>query len=148
MPEWTSITKIEDSDYKIKWVATINGGVSGIGDGRSFLWLEKRGLQGATKLELDRDWLVVSAEIHTDARLVARYNRRTRELKINQIYSNEIGSRRVYSSPPVLHASGAASSNRVWRLRNTKFRLPVGPLRCLAMISSARARSSSGISVL
>src|SRR5580658_887109 len=62
--------------------------------------------------------------------------------------TNGTGSRRVYSSPPVLHASGAASSNRVWRLRNTKFRLPVGPLRCLAMISSARARSSSGMSVL
>src|SRR5579862_4851550 len=55
-----------------------------------------------------------------------------------------------YSSPEdeVLHASGAASSKRVWRARNTKFRLPVGPLRCLAMMSSALARSSSGKSVL
>ena len=55
-----------------------------------------------------------------------------------------------YSSgpPPALHASGAASSNRVWRARNTKFNVPVGPLRCLAMINSAFARSSSGKSVL
>ncbi len=51
-------------------------------------------------------------------------------------------------SPPALHASGAASSNRVCRARKTKFRFPVGPLRCLAMISSAFARSSSGKSVL
>jgi hypothetical protein len=54
----------------------------------------------------------------------------------------------LYSSPPELHASGAASSKRVWRARNTKFSVPVGPLRCLAMMSSALARSSSGKSVL
>src|ERR1700693_5615570 len=54
-----------------------------------------------------------------------------------------------YSSPTVLlQASGAASSKRVWRARKTKFILPVGPLRCLAMINSALARSSSGMSVL
>src|ERR1700722_8481012 len=56
---------------------------------------------------------------------------------------------RRYSSPTVLlQASGAASSNRVWRAKKTKFMLPVGPLRCLAMINSALARSSSGMSVL
>jgi hypothetical protein len=62
-------------------------------------------------------------------------------------FANPI-SRLAYSSPPVLHASGAASSNRVCRPRKTKFSVPVGPLRCLAMISSDLARSSSGKSVL
>src|SRR4029077_19711363 len=52
------------------------------------------------------------------------------------------------SGSEVVQASGAASSNRVWRARKTKLRLPVGPLRCLAMMISALARSSSGRSVL
>lgn len=39
-------------------------------------------------------------------------------------------------------ASGAASSKRVSRLRNTNFTLSVGPLRCFAMINSVCSRSS------
>lgn len=54
----------------------------------------------------------------------------------------------VYSSDEESQASGAASSNRVYRLMNTKFRLPVGPLRCFAMIKFVFARSSSGASDL
>jgi|SRR5579862_113109 len=79
-----------------------------------------------------------------------RERRRTVGRHESQMTSHAVLATRhcPYSSPPEFQASGAASSNRVLRERKTKFSVPVGPLRCFAMISSALARSSSGRSVL
>ena len=58
---------------------------------------------------------------------------------------SETEGRNPYSGGPM--PSGAMDSNRVDRLTKASLTLPVGPLRCLAMMSSARP-SSSGSSGL
>ena len=74
---------------KLRWVAIFKGGVYGVEGDRSFLLLPRPAYGGAERLEIDGDWLVVFASVsleHADPKLevreVARYNRRTRELRV------------------------------------------------------------------
>jgi hypothetical protein len=59
--------------------------------------------------------------------------------------ANLVSANKIYSGRAI--PSCSMDSNRVEFFRNARFNLPVGPLRCLAIIISARP-SSSGSSGL
>jgi hypothetical protein len=88
-PEWGASVELEDQMLKLRWVAMFKGGVYGVERDRCFLLLPRPAYGGAERLEIDGDWLVVFASVsleHVDPKLevreVARYNRRTREIRV------------------------------------------------------------------
>lgn len=74
---------LDDPTYGLKWIAVFKGGVWGVRGTRAFLLLPQPTYTGAQKLEFQGDWLVVYGDLPVGASLsaVARYNRRTGELK-------------------------------------------------------------------
>ena len=89
VPQWGSNVEVEDATLKLKWVAMFKAGVYGVQGGRSFLLLPRPAYSGAERLELDGDWLVIYATVLTstepaksELRPVARYNRRTKDLRV------------------------------------------------------------------
>jgi len=95
-PQWFTIpsdfstrgrvnAKIEDSEQGVVWTALFKGGVWGVRGSRAFLLLPQPAYKGSEQMEIDGDWLVIHGEIEdfsTPPPVVARYNRRTKELQI------------------------------------------------------------------
>jgi|HubBroStandDraft_6_1064221.scaffolds.fasta_scaffold01763_10 hypothetical protein len=86
---WTeNDTNVEDPELKIVWTSLFKGGVWGVSDKRAFLLLPRPAYLGAEQLELDGDWVVIrvegSRDIHAPGPVIARYNRKTHELRIEQ----------------------------------------------------------------
>ena len=95
-PQWFAETSLSSSNAElqdpilgVRWVAVFKGGVYGVQNDRSFLLLPRPEYGGAERLGFDGDWLVISAwraidgtDRTSQVRPVARYNRRTRELRL------------------------------------------------------------------
>jgi hypothetical protein len=81
-PQRSSSAEIDDPEYQIKWFATFKGGVYGISGNMCFLLVTSPGYLGAEKLELAGDSLLVYTQSADDAVPLARYNRRSKELRI------------------------------------------------------------------
>jgi hypothetical protein len=73
---------LNDPQYGLKWIALFKGGVWGVRDKRAFLLLPQPVYTGAQKLEFQGDWLVIYVEAPFAPSEVARYNRRTNEVKV------------------------------------------------------------------
>jgi hypothetical protein len=86
-PGWAqdaAAVEVRDPEFDIVWVAFFKGGVWGVKDEHAFLLLPQPDYRGSEQMELDGDWLVVHGEMDflAPAPIVARYNRRTRELRM------------------------------------------------------------------
>jgi hypothetical protein len=77
VPQSSINAEVDDPTLSLRWVAMFKGGVYGVQNGRSFLLVPQPAYGGAEQLELQGDWLVVSAGGE-----IARYNRRTKELLV------------------------------------------------------------------
>lgn len=80
----TGTTQVEDPKYGIEWIAPFRG-VWGWKDDRAFLLLPPR--YRVDLLELNGDWLIIHGERpdpFAAPPVVARYNRRTHELRIEE----------------------------------------------------------------
>ena len=79
--------EVEDPEVNTVWVAFFKGGVWGVRNDQAFLLLPQPDYRGSEQMELDGDWLVIHGEIEdfsTPPNVVARYNRRTHELRMEQ----------------------------------------------------------------
>lgn len=76
--------ELVDREFSIWWVALFKGGVWGVAQNKGFLLLPQPDYRGSEKLEIREDWLIIYGECSTFDPCVpkARYNRRTRELRI------------------------------------------------------------------
>jgi len=79
--------KVEDHEQGVVWMALFKGDVWRVDGSRAFLLLPRPGYLGSEQMELGgdwRDWLVVHGETVGSAPppVVARYNRRTHNLRI------------------------------------------------------------------
>jgi hypothetical protein len=96
-PQWFPLPKgwrqdattveVEDTEFNVVWVALFKGGVWGVRNNRAFLLLPQPAYKGSEQMELDGDWLVIHGEIEdfsTPPNVVARYNRRTHELRMER----------------------------------------------------------------
>jgi hypothetical protein len=70
-------TEMKDEPQGIRWLAFFKGGVWGVKANQAFLLLPQLDYRGSEKLEFRGDWLLIFGEADV---LVARYNRRTRDL--------------------------------------------------------------------
>ena len=80
-------TTVDDPKHRIVWVSVFKGSVWGVAGNRAFLLLPRPAYKGSEHMEFDGDWLVIHGESQIDGSsgpIVARYNRRTHELKIEQ----------------------------------------------------------------
>jgi hypothetical protein len=91
VPKWSSNVELDDTQLGLRWLATFKGGVYAVQKDKSFLLVPHPTYGGAEKLEIQGDWLVASAKVQIDRvtnkwelRPIARYNRRTGELHIQQ----------------------------------------------------------------
>ncbi len=95
-PQWFPIPRdftppmgltVDDPEHGVFWLARFKGGVWGVDEGRAFLLLPRPDYRGSEKMELDGDWLVIHGEIDDISKppaVVARYNRRTHELRMEK----------------------------------------------------------------
>ena len=81
VPSWSVNAELDDPLLGLRWVAMFKGGVYGVQDHRSFLLLPQPAYLGAAKLQFDGDWLLIYNE-EESPQVLARYNRRTGELRI------------------------------------------------------------------
>ena len=80
----SSNQELPDPTLDVRWVALFKGGVWGVRAGKGFLLLPQPAYRGSEKLEIQGDWLVIYGERVGDQAppVVARYNRRTQEMKL------------------------------------------------------------------
>lgn len=85
--EITRVVTVDDPQSNLKWVALFKGGVWGVRGNRGFLLLPQPAYKGSEKMEIDGDWLVIHGDYESpskEPRVVARYNRVTHELKLEE----------------------------------------------------------------
>jgi len=83
----TGTTQVEDPEYGIEWIAPVKDGVWGWKDDKAFLILPRPTYIGSRQLELSGEWLLIHGESSSALAappIVARYNRRTHELRIEK----------------------------------------------------------------
>ncbi|MBI4465863.1 MAG: hypothetical protein HY656_00345 [Acidobacteria bacterium] len=81
VPKGSVNSTLDDAELGWRWVAMFKGGVYGARGEESFLLLPQPDYLGAGRLELEGDWLLIYGP-GDPPDLLARYNRRTRELRI------------------------------------------------------------------
>ena len=92
-PQWFTVpsdfstkgrVNVEDSEQGVVWTALFERGVWGVRGSRAFLLLPRPDYRGSEQMEIDGDWLVIHGEEDSSSSpsVVARYNRRTKELHI------------------------------------------------------------------
>lgn len=83
LPRGSANAELEDPEFGLRWVAMFKGGVYAVQAQRSFLLLPQPTYLGAAKLRFEGDWLLIYDEQEPPS-LLARYNRRTGELRIEK----------------------------------------------------------------